>query len=207
MELRRPLNGALAGAAAAAAWAAQQPLDKRVFGSRYDDVELLGKLVTRGPGWPAAGLGLHVANGAMFGAVYALARPLVPGPPVVAGVAAAMAEHLGFWPLGVLVDRYHPARKDLEPLQNNRRAFAQATWRHLLFGIVLSELERRLNDETAVRAARAGAGLLERPRQHRARVRGRDRGLDSASPAGVAQLVEQRSCKAQAVGSIPTSGS
>ena len=53
MELRRTLNGALAGAAAAAAWAAQQPLDKRVFGSRYDDVELLGKLVTRGPAWPA----------------------------------------------------------------------------------------------------------------------------------------------------------
>jgi hypothetical protein len=148
MELRRPLNGALAGAAAAAAWAAQQPLDKRVFGSRYDDVELLGKLVTRGPGWPAAGLGLHMANGAMFGAVYALARPLVPGPPVVAGVGAAMAEHFGFWPLGVLVDRHHPARGDLERLHGNRRAFAQAAWRHLLFGIVLSELERRLNDET-----------------------------------------------------------
>jgi len=147
MELRRPLNGALAGAAAAAAWAAQQPLDKRVFGSRYD-VELLGKLVTRGPAWPAAGLGLHMANGAMFGAAYALARPLVPGPPVVAGVAAAMAEHFGFWPLGALIDRHHPARKELEPLQNNRRAFGQAAWRHLLFGIVLAELERRLNDET-----------------------------------------------------------
>ena len=45
------------GQLAAAVWAAQQPLDKRVFGSRYDDVELLGKLVTRGPAWPAAGLG------------------------------------------------------------------------------------------------------------------------------------------------------
>jgi len=147
MELRRPLNGALAGAAAAAVWAAQQPLDKRVLGSRYDDVELLGKLVTRGPAWPAAGLGLHVANGAMFGAAYALARPLVPGPPVVAGVAAAMAEHFGFWPLGVLIDRHHPARTELETLSGNRRAFAQAAWRHLLFGIVLSELERRLNDK------------------------------------------------------------
>jgi hypothetical protein len=147
MELQRTLNGALAGAAAAAAWAAQQPLDKRVFGSRYDDVELLGKLVTRGPAWPAAGLGLHVANGAMFGAVYALARPLVPGPPIVAGVAAGMAEHFGFWPLGVLIDRHHPARAELEPLRGNRRAFAQATWRHFLFGVVLAELERRLNDK------------------------------------------------------------
>src|SRR3954464_13920352 len=109
MELRRPLNGALAGAAAAGAWAIQQPLDKRVFGSRYDDVEVLGKLVTRGPAWPAAGLGVHVGNGAVVGAAYALARPLVPGPPVVAGITAAMAEHFGFWPLGILVDRYHPA--------------------------------------------------------------------------------------------------
>jgi hypothetical protein len=167
MELRRPLNGALAGAAAAAAWAAQQPLDKRVFRSRYDDVELLGKLVTRGPAWPAAGLGLHIANGAMFGAAYALARPLVPGPPVVAGVAAAMAEHFGFWPLGALIDRHHPARKDLEPLENNPRAFAQAAWRHLLFGILMSELERRLNDETefepleSVPASSNGHGNIE----------------------------------------------
>jgi len=146
MELRRLRGGALAGAAAAAAWAAQQPLDKRVFGSRYDDVELLGKLVTRGPAWPAAGLALHMTNGAMFGAAYALARPLVPAPPLAAGVAAGLAEHFGFWPLGVLVDRHHPARGDLEPLQGNRRAFAQAAWRHVLFGVVLAELERRLND-------------------------------------------------------------
>ena len=53
MDLRRTLNGALAGASAAGVWAAQQPLDKRVFGTSYDDVELLGKLVTRGSGWPA----------------------------------------------------------------------------------------------------------------------------------------------------------
>jgi hypothetical protein len=149
MELRRSLNGALAGAAAAAAWAAQQPLDKRVFRSRYDDVELLGKLVTRGPAWPAAGLALHLTNGAMFGAVYALARPLVPAPPLAAGVAAGLAEHFGFWPLGVLVDRHHPARNELEPLTANRRAFAQAAWRHVLFGIILAELERRLNDARA----------------------------------------------------------
>jgi hypothetical protein len=146
MELRRPLNGALAGAAAASIWAAQAPLDKRVFGTRYDDVELLGTLVTRGRGSYAAGLALHVANGAVFGAVYGLVRPLVPAPPLVTGVAAAMAEHLVLWPLGRVVDRLHPARKDLEPLSGNTRAFAAATWRHLLFGLTLAEIERRLND-------------------------------------------------------------
>ena len=168
MELRRPLNGALAGAAAAAVWAGQQPLDKRAFGSRYDDIELLGKLVTRGPGWPAAGLGLHMLNGAAFGAAYALLRPLIPGPPLAAGMGAALAEHLAFWPLGALIDRHHPARSELEPLIGNRRAFAQAGWRHLLFGVVLAETERRLNDTARfepleqVPASSNGHGDIER---------------------------------------------
>jgi hypothetical protein len=147
VELRGTLGGALAGSIAAAVWAAQQPLDKRVLGSRYDDVELLGKLVTRGPAWPAAGLAIHVANGAAFGAAYALARPFIPGPPQAAAVVASMAENFAFWPLGPLVDRHHPARSELEQLGGNRRALAQATWRHLLFGLVLGELERRLNPE------------------------------------------------------------
>jgi hypothetical protein len=137
----------MAGAVAAAVWAAQQPLDKRVFGSDYDDVELLGKLITRDSGWQAAGLGIHLANGAIFGATYALLRPLVPLPPLAAGASAALAEHAGFWPFTKLIDRHHPARSELEPLSGNKRAFAQALWRHLLFGLILAELERRLNDE------------------------------------------------------------
>jgi hypothetical protein len=145
VELHRTLNGALAGATAAGVWAAQQPLDKWVFRCRYDDVELLGKLVTRGPGWQAAGLGFHLLNGAAFGAAYALIRPLVPAPPLAAGVGAALGEHLALWPLGGLVDRHHPARAELEPLGGNRRAFAQGGWRHLLFGVVLAAVERRLN--------------------------------------------------------------
>jgi hypothetical protein len=147
MELKRTLNGAMAGAIAAGVWAAQQPLDKRAFDCDYDDTELLGKLVTTGPAWPAAGTAMHVANGAAFGAVYSLARPFIPGPPLAAGVVAALTEHLASWPLGVLVDRHHPARGDLATLSGNTRAFAQAAWRHFLFGLVLGELERRLNPE------------------------------------------------------------
>ena len=30
-------------------------------------------------------------------------------------------------------------------LSRSRAAFAQATWRHLLFGLTLGEIERRLN--------------------------------------------------------------
>jgi hypothetical protein len=149
MDLRRTANGALAGVAAAGVWAAQQPLDKRVFGSAYDDVELLGKLVTTERGWRPAGLAMHAANGALFGAVYALARPVFPGPPLLAGVVAGLSEHFGFWPSVRLIDAYHPARKELPQLSGDRRAFAQAAWRHLLFGLVLGELERRLNARSA----------------------------------------------------------
>jgi hypothetical protein len=141
------MNGALAGAVAAGVWAAQQPLDKRVFGCDQDDVELLGKLVTRGDAWPAAGLALHLQNGAVFGAAYSQLRPFIPGPAPLRAVLAAMTEHAALWPLGRLSDRHHPARGDLVALAGNRRALAQATWRHFLFGVVLGELERRLNAE------------------------------------------------------------
>ena len=147
MDMRRSLNGALAGGLAAGLWAAQQPLDKRVGGSSYDDVELLGKFVTRGRGWPLAGAALHVGNGALFGAAYAQLRPFLPGPPVVRGVLVSMVENFGLWPAGEIVDRLHPARDELATLSGNGRALAQATWRHLLFGVVLGLLEARLNAE------------------------------------------------------------
>jgi hypothetical protein len=138
-------RGAVAGAVAAGVWAVQQPLDRRVFGVPYDDTELLGKLVTRGRAWPVAGAVLHIANGAAFGAAYSQAARRVPLPAWARGPAAAVVEHLATWPLTVLTDRLHPAREDMPPLAGNPRAFAQALWRHLLFGAVLGELERRLN--------------------------------------------------------------
>ena len=135
----------MCGAVAAAVWAVQQPLDKLVFGSRYDDVELFGRALLRGDGWYPAGFALHMQNGAMFGAVYANVAPVMPLPPVLRGPAVALIEHLATWPLVVVADRHHPARKQLPGLAGNRRAFAQATWRHLLFGLVFGELERRVN--------------------------------------------------------------
>jgi hypothetical protein len=47
-----------------------------------------------------------------------------------------------------LVDRYHPARKELPKLANPR-AFGQATIRHAVFGVVLGILEDALNDRSA----------------------------------------------------------
>lgn len=145
LDRGRTLRGALAGGVAAGAWAAQQPLDKRLFGSDYDDMELLGKAVTRGSGWFPTGLALHLTHGALFGAVYANVARLAPLPPTTRGPLAGLTEHVGLWPLARLSDRFHPARDELPRLTGNGRAFAQATWRHLLFGVVLGELERRIN--------------------------------------------------------------
>ena len=141
----RTLRGALAGAAAAAVWAAQQPLDRRVFGHPYDDTEVLGRLVVRSGAWQLAGVGVHLANGALFGAMYSNVAPSLPVPPALRGPLAGLAEHLATWPGTAVVDRMHPARSDLPQLWGSGRAFAQAAWRHVLFGFVLGELERRLN--------------------------------------------------------------
>lgn len=141
----RTARGAAAGAIAAALWAAQQPADQRVFGVRYDDTELLGKLVTRGPAWRPVGLAMHLANGAAFGAGYAVLRDRIPLPAAARGPFVAMVENVGSWPAVAASDRVHPARDELPKLWRTPGAFAQATWRHLLFGVALGEIERRLN--------------------------------------------------------------
>lgn len=147
IDRTRTLRGAVSGAAAAAVWAAQMPLDKLVFASRFDDVELLGRAVRRGRGWYPAGLAWHLLDGAVFGAIYANVAPALPLPRELRGPTLAVGEHLATWPLVGLTDRLHPARADLPRLSGSRRAFAQSLWRHLLFGAVLGELERRLNAE------------------------------------------------------------
>src|SRR5207245_1264744 len=143
--LQTSLRGGVAGAVATVVMTLEQPLDKRLFDSRYDDVEILGKLLTRGDHWRLIGFAAHVQNGAVFGAVYARLKPLRPGPPVLRGLRVALIEHVAAWPLTVVFDRYHPARKDLPKLATSGRAFGQATVRHAVFGIVLGLLEGALN--------------------------------------------------------------
>jgi hypothetical protein len=144
----RSARGAVAGGIAAAIWAAQQPLDKRVFGIEYDDADLLGRFVAPGRTGYAAGVALHIANGALFGAAYANLVPALPGPRWLRGPVAGLAEHLATWPATALSARV-PAWHGLPRLWGSWPAFAQATWRHLLFGTVLGELERRLNPAEA----------------------------------------------------------
>ncbi len=134
-------RGALAGIAAAAAWAAAEPVLQRVFGTPYSDVRLLGGVVTRGRLWRPVGLGLHLANGAVFGAVF----DRVGGRGWKQGVLAAQVESLGLWPGMAVVDRIHPDRRSgaWPPLLTNGRVFAYEVATHALFGAVLGALVRR----------------------------------------------------------------
>jgi hypothetical protein len=154
------LRGALAGAVATVVMTAEEPLDQRLFDSRYDDIAVLGKLVTRGETWRPIGLALHVQNGAFFGAAYTRLKPSLRGPGVVRGLTVGLVEHVATWPLAALIDRYHPARKELAKLAT-MRGFGQATVRHAVFGIVLGFLEERLNGSRATpdpSAAPSGSG-------------------------------------------------
>jgi hypothetical protein len=144
MPDKRIFGGAAAGAIAATVWAMQEPLDMKVFGVRYSDAELVGRtLVKHGDNWRSVGTVMHAVNGVVFGAVYSLAAQRLPGPGPLKGAAAGMAEHLATWPLTKYVPRWHPAARKLPQLYGNHAAFAQAVWRHLLFGVLLGALEER----------------------------------------------------------------
>jgi hypothetical protein len=142
VQAHRKLRSASAGAAAASVWGLLEPLDQRVFACDYSDIALLGKAVTRGPRWRLAGFAVHALNGAIFGVVFDGARRRVAIEPRRLALGMALAEHLLLYPLCYLVDRHHPARGEegLPPLLTNPRAFAQATFRHALFGVVLGRL-------------------------------------------------------------------
>ena len=89
---------------------------------------------------------MHIANGAVFGAVVrerGAAR--CPFRPSCAGRWRASPSTSRPGRARPRSSRVHPAAGELPQLWGSGRAFAQATWRHLLFGTVLGELERRLN--------------------------------------------------------------
>ena len=137
------LQAALAGRRGGGRVGLVEPLDQRLFRFPYSDIAILGQLVTRGPHWRAVGLG-------------AARRATAPSPGSSSGrsTTGSAATRSGSrsrsrwsstsltYPLTLLTDRFHPARgaPELPPMARSGRAFAQATFRHLLFGVVLGLL-------------------------------------------------------------------
>jgi hypothetical protein len=118
-------RAAAAGSVAAVVWGLQEPLDQRVFGCDYSDVLFLGR------GHRSVGFVVHAANGALFGLAFDAVRRRVDVDQRRLALALAIGEHLALWPFISLVDR---------GLVTSPRAFAQATYRHALFGFVLGRL-------------------------------------------------------------------
>jgi hypothetical protein len=140
----RGLHPAAAGAVAALVWSLVEPIDRRVLRSDYSDVLLLGKTFTRGRlAWPV-GFAIHAANGALFGLAFDRVRRRVPYSKERVAIGMALAEHVALYPLSYFVDHYPPARGQagIPPLVTNARAFAQATIRHAVFGVLLGRLSR-----------------------------------------------------------------
>jgi hypothetical protein len=119
------VRAAVAGSVAAVVWGLQEPLDQRVFGCDYSDVLFLGR------GHRSVGFVVHAANGALFGLAFHAVRRRVDVDQRRLALALAIGEHLTLWPFISLVDR---------SLVTSPRAFAQATYRHALFGFVLGRL-------------------------------------------------------------------
>jgi hypothetical protein len=118
-------RAAAAGAAAAVVWGLQEPLDQRVFGCDYSDVLFVGR------GNRSLGFVVHAANGALFGVAFDAVRRRVGIDQRKLAIGMAVAEHAVLWPLIGLVDR---------KLVTSPRAYAQATYRHAVFGLVLGRL-------------------------------------------------------------------
>ena len=119
------VRAATAGVVAAAVWGLQEPLDQRLFGCDYSDVLLLGR------GRRSLGLAVHMANGALFGIAFDAVRRRIDVDERRLALGLVIGEHVALWPFISLVDR----RRLTSP-----RAFAQATYRHALFGLVLGRL-------------------------------------------------------------------
>ena len=119
------IRAAAAGAVAAVVWGVQEPLDQRVFGCGHSDVDVLGR------GRRSVGLVLHAANGALVGLAFDAVRRRVKMDPRRLALTLALAENVALWPAIGLVDR---------KLLTSPRAFAQSTYRHALFGLVLGRL-------------------------------------------------------------------
>ena len=134
------LRTAAAGAVAAAAWLAAEPVARRAFGTGgYSVVRLLGRPVSRRR-WRAAGIALHLGNGALAATVFD--RLGLRG--WKAAAVAFQLEGAATWPGMALADRVHPDRRspDWPPLFRNRRVFAHEAFGHLVFGVVLGVLLR-----------------------------------------------------------------
>ena len=138
--MRRDLHAAAAGAAAAAAWIAVEPVTRRLAGGTHRELRLVSGMLAGDRRGNALGWAVHLANGAAFGVAF---RRLG-GHGVRRAVIAAQAENAILWPGMAIVDRVHPdVRSGRWPrLTTDRGTILQEIGGHLVFGVVLGAFVR-----------------------------------------------------------------
>jgi hypothetical protein len=136
-SLRRTL---LAGGAASTAYLVEQAIDRRVTRNNYDDLVLLGGMVSEQPlRQKLLGALAHYTFGTVLAAAYDAAQPSLPRLPAwLRGLAFAQVENTILFPALAVLDTIHPAvrRGALPPLWT-WRYFWIAVARHAAYGIVL----------------------------------------------------------------------
>jgi hypothetical protein len=139
---------ATAGVISVVAYTATMELDRRLTGSRVDDLVLLGRPAV--PDRPdlarPVGAAIHLGNGVAIGLAYAaLAHDRLPGPPWLRGVTALMIENTALYPLMRVLDGVHPAVRDgqLDPYWT-WPAFAESVPPHVVYGALVGPLYERL---------------------------------------------------------------
>lgn len=141
-----PRAASLAGLVAVGAYTAVMDLDRQITGSRIDDLILVGRpLVPRRPDLARpVGAVIHAGNGVLLANVYAaIAHSRFPGPPWLRGIAFAMIENCGLYPLAKF-SRYHPAVKDGQlDTYWSWPAFVESLPPHVVYGAVVGPLYER----------------------------------------------------------------
>lgn len=133
-----------AGVISVVAYTAVMEIDRRITGSRIDDLILLGRPAV--PNRPElarlVGAVLHLANGAVIGLAYAgLAHDRLPGPAWLRSVAALMIENLSLYPVMSIARNVHPAMVDGQ-LDDywTWPAFVESLPPHLVYGAMIGPL-------------------------------------------------------------------
>ena len=139
---------ARAGVVSVIAYTAVMEIDRRITGSRIDDLILLGRPAV--PGRPdlarRVGAGVHLVNGAVIGLAYAaVAHDRLPGPPWLRGATALMIENLALYPMMLPLRTLHPAIRDGQ-LDDywSLPAFVESLPPHLVYGLLVGPLYERL---------------------------------------------------------------
>ena len=151
-----PRAAALAGLVSSVAYAAVMEFDRRVTGSRVDDLILVGRPFV--PGRPdlarKVGAIVHLANGTSLALAYAaFGHDRLPGPAWLRGAVFLNIENLVLYPVMVL-DRYHPAVRDGQ-LQSywSWPSFAESIPPHVAYGLCIGPLYGALRRESASAAS------------------------------------------------------